>query len=504
MILTKIAFIRSRTTGFSILELLATLGGIGIVASISLIVITPLLADVRKVKLDSDVFALNKAIKSYVVEGGDISAATTPEQVIALLRTSASNDETIAGYRGSYVDPRLELIFQTSEEAAEDNWRATYDTDNTKFVVTNSGNPGVKEFRLNEEAIPDEEPTEERDQAGKLAQEDQWIWDFTDTAPAPSLPVASHPLTTTPDPPAVNNPDALEHLLPPSFSPPGDLFEFFAFPTTVSLTNPNNAATTKLMYSLNGGAWQEYTAPIAIGPDQQISAYATSDPPDPEVYDSFIATQVYRRDDPELSGSSTGAFKNVIGGSNLDSSIAAGNSDSELLYGTALGAGGSQNRLEFTGSSFSNIVPEQRFTLGSLTYLNSTTRVGTAAYDVTLQLDLSFSSPAGTTESIDINLALESTKNYSWLTADQQADYVRFGDISTDFSAVFNGETYYLNLEFVYSGTDGYSTLDEFHVHEGASATAEIEAFFSTTPMELPDTSGGSSPGGVPSLPSFP
>ena len=60
------------------LEMLATVGGLGIVMSISIIVISPLIADVRKVKLDSDVASLNQAINSYITEGGDISAATTP------------------------------------------------------------------------------------------------------------------------------------------------------------------------------------------------------------------------------------------------------------------------------------------------------------------------------------------------------------------------------------------------------------------------------------------
>ena len=99
---------------------------------------------------------------------------------------------------------------------------------------------------------------------------------------------------------------------------------------------------------------------------------------------------------------------------------------------------------------------------------------------------------------------MESTKNYGWLTDDQKADYVRFGDIATDFSAVFGGETYYLNLEFVYAGSDGFTTADSFHVHEGSDATAQIQGFFSTTPMDPPSTTGGTTGGGVPTLPSFP
>ncbi len=108
-------------------------------------------------------------------------------------------------------------------------------------------------------------------------------------------------------------------------------------------------------------------------------------------------------------------------------------------------------------------------------------------------MDLSFSLPAGTSESVDVTLGLESTKNYPWLTADQRADFVRFNQINTDFSTFFGGETYYLNLKFVYSGSDGYSAVDSFHVHEGATATADVIGYFSPTPREAPGMKGGTS-----------
>lgn len=117
-------------------------------------------------------------------------------------------------------------------------------------------------------------------------------------------------------------------------------------------------------------------------------------------------------------------------------------------------------------------------------------------------MDLSFSSPAGAPESVDVTLGLESTKNYPWLTADQRADFVRFNQINTDFSTFFGGDTYYLNLEFVYSGSDGYSTVDSFHVHEGA--TADVIGYFSPTPRKAPDTKDGTSGTNTPPPPSLP
>jgi len=336
-----------------------------------------------------------------------------------------------------------------------------------------------------------------------LARQDNWIWDFDEPGTTPTLAPAQTVLTETPDVSAPTNPDALNQLLPPDFSPAGSYFDYFDFPSEVALTNPNDPTTTEIQYSLNGGSWQVYNSPIALDPGDQLSAFAKLVTPSPDVYNSFTTTELYRSYDPNLSGSAQGAFKNVVGSSGLVSSIGAGQSSATFDYGQAF-AGGQQNQLSFTGQSFSNVEPDQVFTIGQLTYLNSTTGVGTSAYVVTLQMDLSFASPAGMSESVDVTLGLESTKNYPWLTADQRADYVRFNEINTDFTTFFGGETYYLNLEFVYSGSNGYSAVDSFHVHEGATETADVIGYFSKTPREAPDTTGGTSGTSTPAPPSLP
>jgi len=51
-----------------------------------------------------------------MVKGGDISLATAPQEVVAILQTTASNDRSIADYRGSFGDPLLELVFQSNKE----------------------------------------------------------------------------------------------------------------------------------------------------------------------------------------------------------------------------------------------------------------------------------------------------------------------------------------------------------------------------------------------------
>ena len=496
------SFKRSRNRGLSSIELLATVGALGILLTTSAIMITPLLADVRKVKLDNDVASLNSAIDSFEAEGGDLSTTVTVAGLITALKATAANEEIIAGYKGAYVDPRLEAVMQDAAETSSSAWRAVWDDTAKRLKVVSAGPDGVKEFRLNEALVGTDFGEDNREHVNKLATASDWIWDFND--PNPELAMVSQTMGTaeTPDAAAPATPDPLNQLLPPGFTPRGELFEFFSFPDTVELTNPNDPATTVIKYALNGGSWQTYTGPIPLNREDQISAFIELQTPDPDIFNSFTATELYRAEDPIVSGSSVGVFKDVVGAGGLVSSIPAGGSNNELNYGQPL-SGGDQNKLGFSGASFVDISPDQTFTVGQLTYLNSTTSVGTSAYEVTLQIDLSFTSPS-VSETVNVTLALESTKNYPWLTEDQKADYVRFGELNTDFSTFFDGETYYLNLEFVYAGSDGYSSVDAFHVHEGATATADIVGYFSTTPMEAPDTTGGATGGSLPPPPALP
>ena len=492
----------SRIRGLTSMELLATVGSLGILLTVAIVVITPLLSDVRKVKLDNSVTSLNRALDSFQAEGGDVSAVTTAGDALNLLKTTASQTDIIAGYKGSYIDPRLDTKLLAPAETASSAWRALWDDAKKRFVVAQSGSNGIEEFWFNESLLGNDYGTEEREVLNELATQDKWIWDFTDTAPGAQL---ASDFAETEDPVsagAPGNPDALNQLLPPEFDPPGGMFEFFDFPSVVTLSNPNDTSTTTIQYTLNGSGWQDYTGPIPVSRDDQISAYVKRNVSAPDVFNSFTSTHFYRSENPNLSGTSSGAFKDVVGASGLVSNISPGDTDDDFYYGAQLN-GGDQNRLQFTGDSFTDIAPDEIFNVGQLTYLNSTTGVGTSAYEVTLQLDLSFSNPSAS-ESVDVKLALESTKNYPWYTQDQQADFVRFEQINTDFSTFFQGQTYYLNLEFVYSGSEGYSAVDSFHVHEGKSATANIVGYFSEVPKDRPDTGGGSGGSGTPPPPSLP
>ena len=82
-----------------------------------------------------------------------------------------------------------------------------------------------------------------------------------------------------------------------------------------------------------------------------------------------------------------------------------------------------------------------------------------------------------TNESFVFDLSLENTRNYG-VDADADADYVRIDTPQSTFSTDLDGVTYALGLQFGYEGPDGFATVDEFHVHEGSSATATVYGVF--------------------------
>ncbi|MEM7385042.1 MAG: choice-of-anchor K domain-containing protein, partial [Verrucomicrobiota bacterium] len=493
---------KSEQWAFSILEMVTTVTFLGILATGSVVAINGYTKNAQEVKLQLDTATVNQAIKNYLAGGGSLTGETDPDAILTKLKKKATNANQIAGFAGSSIDKRLDAIVQTSAEAATGQMRAIWTPAEYRFVISDTGAVGVKEFEINEALANANYSTEEKDNSMDLATNSNWIWDYGDvTAAATARPTAlsTAPPASIPPPP---NPNPIGLLLPPTFSVPGGLYEPDLFPSEVTLTNPNDPAVSRLMFSINGSAWAEYNGdPITLTPGTVVSAYSMAD--DPEYYSSSVNTQFYESTDPIIAGTTSGVFKNPGGGSLMSTNLNGGLTNSYFEYGDGI-AGGSGNFLDFTGASFDNVIPEELFRVGTLEYFNSTTSLGSAATDVTLEIELDIAS-MGLSEVFEFTLQLESTTNYSWMTADQQADFVRMDTLYSDFSATFDDETYYLNLQFGYVGADGFATLDQFHVHEGATASGDIFAYFSKDPMTDPGSSGsGTGSGGTPPPPPSP
>lgn len=464
-------------------------------------VFVSVMPNAREVKLRSDVEALNRSVQQYISDGGTVAGVSTASGVLNKLKSVAANADRIAGYRGSYIDLRTYAVMQTEQEASAGQVRAEWDEAGKSFTIVSSGPPGVREFKL--AAGGGSAVAEVRAITHKLAVEDDWIWDFADS------PLVGGSTTTDAgpgdpvEPGAPSNPDALEQLSPPMFNPSGGVYDSTLYPLDLTLANPNPAGSSTIYYSMDGNAWQPYTDgdSIALTGDQAVAAYAA--PLLSQYRMSFVSSELYFISYKTFSGNTTGVFTDPVGGGAMVSNIPVGSSDSYFEFGEGFAPLGytDGNSLEFTGANFVDIEPNELFQLGTIEYFNSTTRRGTSAVRVTLRITINIIVPS-ITRDIDLILDLESTPNYNHLDDDQKADYVRISDLYTDFSLMLNEERHYMQLQFGYTGSEGFATIDQFHVHENASASGELYGIFTTEPTAPPAPPPGrvGNPPGAPPL----
>lgn len=152
-------------------------------------------------------------------------------------------------------------------------------------------------------------------------------------------------------------------------------------------------------------------------------------------------------------------------------------------------------RLQFDGLPFGPVATETPFKIGTLLYRNKTTWPCTQAGGVTLNVTLTLTNPSGVTKAFGYVLDLDNTNNLNYPVTDPRAwDYVKWtnGPQSQTFKI---GTTVYI-LELTGFGSlssiDGFTSVDEFHVREGSTASADLYA--KVTTKELPTTLTCASP----------
>lgn len=477
-----------QSRGFSVLELLATVGLVGILSSVTLAVFTGTNERARGVKLSSDIAALNRSTKAYRTQGGDLSTVTNAHQVLSKLKTVADAPSRLKfpGFRGSYVDYRLVAV---DADPLTTGPRAVWNQTKQRFELAQSG-AGVNEFVNQKEATADAGIEEARGgQSMELATQSAWVWDFEDappiaanTASAIGVSDGENAQTGTYQSPSV--------LDPPIFSHPGGVFGAvdFALLTTTLENPPSNPLGTLIRYSINDSAWQIYDGtPIVVAPDSQIVAYALSSDPD-TTFSSYTRTEAYRLSSQNFAGQSAGEFYDAAGPDmeNMVTNYVTNGVDGSFEWGEGADGYTTGSTLGFTANSFSDVAADSLFMLGTLEFFNSTITLASQATSVWLALDLNLTTP-GIMETFNYEFTLENTENLEGNTADENADFVRIDNPSNSFSTMLNGQVYDFDLQFGYTGDDGFSTLDSFHVHEGASAQAELWGSF-TLAEDLPET----------------
>ena len=520
---------------FSFLEVLIAVGVLAVVASIGVMAMSGVSNGAKVAKLESDIATLNGAVKAYVSSGGDLGSAATANDVLAKMKTvvTAANARTqINPLTGSMIDRRLVAEMQTAAEAATSEPRVHWDQANQEFVISTNGGAGVKRFVLDETLANAAIQTESRDGgAMKFASSSGWVWDnsnnwTTDMALVPTG-VNTNPFPDPPPPASATagtatagtetagtstagsstagtstagtatagtstagtstsgtatagddgTPPDPPRLPYPIITPPGGAYVSTDYPLTVTVAN---AATYGgigvLKYQIDSGTWVDYNNGITVQPAQTLRVQAFT--MDATAYrDSYQSSDYYYSVASSFSGDTEAKYDEVTGGPNLFFSLAE--NDTFLSHGTAeidLGDGtvvtaGEPNTLKFLESNFSGVLPGQQFVVGEILYHNGTTFDNSHATGAELDLVINFATPSAT-ENITIELDLINTENTS--DPDASADYVRLRNINYNYLLYIDGTLYYLYLEFGTTDVNGFSSTDQFHVYEGATARGEI------------------------------
>jgi len=506
-------------SGFSLLELVITIALLGVIAGMGASLLTDDSDSARVAKLQSDVTALNQMVALYVADGGSLAGLSTPQTVLDKMKRSRPQSEWqqhVGIVSGRLLDVRLRALM-TSQPDNSNNPRAFWDRTKQRFIMSKAPGSAVSDFYLDETLATADYGTEKRTKSVVTfnSSNSGWVWGASASNPAagyldpqpftPPTPTTGFNPNETADatsaPPADSGGGSgggggggggspaqptLAFLPIPVISPAGGTFAFSNFPTSVTITSGAPPEVSMLMYSINGGAWQEYAGTsIPLMPAMTLQAYNLSTRP-AEYATSFTNTQSYYRLTSGFSGSGEGSWGNALGGPNLvtniqnsstTSTIKSGNTKLDLGNGTYLDAG-VENSLSFTPASFDKITPNTWFDFGALMILNGTTFYNSEATGVTLTVNLNLTQPSISATTY-INLGLVSTPNTSDRLA--SADIVQLINPTTDFTITIDGVQYRLELEWVSkdpaaSVVQGSNLL----VYEGANAAVELRARFTS------------------------
>ncbi len=166
-----------------------------------------------------------------------------------------------------------------------------------------------------------------------------------------------------------------------------------------------------------------------------------------------------------VSGESSGSFVNPIGPGGM---VVTGVGTDFFTWGI----GNPPSSLGYGGNLFS-VETDEVFSFGTLAYFNGAIAGGSEATSIDLDVTLSLTNPSGVMEDFLYTMSLINTLNTGDPNA--SADFVNLPSTQPDSFFTVDGLNY--TLEFLGFGEisgSGFTTVDNFHVLEGASASAEM------------------------------
>lgn len=473
---------RRSAKGFSLVEALVLVGGIAATTGVGVVAVQHTREVSLERKLESDVGRLNDAVRAYVLNGGVLQADAQAEAVLAQLKSkpTAEMAKTVVGVGGPFIDERITGV---STGSGEGPVRATWNATTQRFELASSGS-GYTAFHLTG-AVRTTAATETRSTAQKFASVNGWVWDYDSDDTARVQPKPAEMMTDEPDLAyyAAQGQPGPRRLLRPEFSVPTGLYAYANFPLGVTLANPNPAGSSSIFYSLNSGSWMPYAEGTRLDlPTETLTSslrtYAGAR--NSEAWnDSSSAENLYKT--IFFRGATTGVFHHPLGESGLVTNLTNGASSPTFSWGRIASGYTRSNSMTFTPAANYTVVPDQEFKMGDLYYYNGTVVSGTSATGVKLRFGLNLTVPQRT-EQFEFDFRLFSTINEG-RSADADADFVWIPTLASQLTAQVQGQTFYLQLRFGNSTANGFTTIDEFHVHENKSATGAIYGKFTTNPV---------------------
>jgi len=513
-------------SGFTLVEVLIAIAILAVISAVGVMAVNKSTENAREAKLETDIVSLNEAVQVYLASGGDLSTASTPNEVLTKMKTIVSNaasKTSINPLTGSMIDRRLVAEMQTLSEAGTSKPRVYWNSTEQRFTLANSGGVGVKRFTFDNSLASVALQTETRDPgAMQFASTEGWVWDYRtnwgeDSRWTPSG-ITTTPFPSPPPPPPTTagtatagtatagtatagtstagsddgsgddgsgddsgddgTPPDPPRLPYPIVTPPGGGYLTADYPKLITVANAAAYSGNGLLkYRLNSGPWVPYGtgATIPVDTTLRFQAFAI----DPTAYrDSYGTYGYYYGVASSFSGNTVGRFTDIGGGLNLLYSLTE--TDTFLSHGSitiVLGGieieVGSANTMKFLSSNFSGVLPGQEFLIGEILYHNGTTFDNSHATEAKLEVDIAFTSPVAT-ENLTIQLDLVNTENTS--DPDASADYVKFNDVNRKYDLTIDGADYEMSVVFGTTDVNGFSSTSQFHVYEGATARGELRA----------------------------
>lgn len=188
-----------------------------------------------------------------------------------------------------------------------------------------------------------------------------------------------------------------------------------------------------------------------------------------------------------VSGTTTGVWVNPS--PSAAPIVTTGVGTPTFTWGDSTGFNSPPNSLAFTAvaGGFASTT-ETSFKVGSISYFNGTTAIGSNPDSVQLALTLNFAEPSIPSVVSDYTFNLVTTPNTS--DPDASADFVFLPSAFSTTTFVIGSTTYDVKLTgFSNVVGDGFLTSDdlEFHVREGGTASADLSAVVTTQVAVVPE-----------------